>query len=148
MTITIENTNDESTIPTSSRVSIVPAAVEPWSPFQSGISMITEVTVVRTRIAAISLPRGTPCIARNSIQESAVNPGQPAELAPRSCQNAPGDPLPAPELVHARGQPSAGLTAALGIDGQPAAQALRELRNRRGTDLEGEERGEIGIDRV
>src|SRR5918996_3740574 len=121
MTITIENTNEESTIPTSSRVSIVPAAVEPWSPFQSGISMITEVTAVRTRTAAISLARGTPCIARHSIQGSADNPGQPVELALGGGNDAAGDALPAPELIHPCGQGPAGLTAAPGIDGQPAA---------------------------
>src|SRR5918995_6498446 len=130
MAITIENTNDESTIPTSSRVSIVPAAVEPWSPFQSGISMITEVTTVRASTAAISLASGTPCIARDSIQESAVNPGQPVELALGGGDHAAGDALPAPELVHPGGQRSAGLAAALRIDRQPAAQALRELGNR------------------
>src|SRR3954469_3891680 len=63
MTMTIEKTNDESTIITSSSVSILSAAVDPWLPFQFGISMITEVTTVRTSTAAISLGIGTPRIA-------------------------------------------------------------------------------------
>src|SRR5215203_3325410 len=58
--MTIEKTNDESTIITSSSVSILLAAVDACSPSQFGISMITEVTTVRTRIAAISLGRGRP----------------------------------------------------------------------------------------
>jgi hypothetical protein len=49
-------------------VSILSAAVEPCSPSQFGISMITEVMTVRTMMAAISLGIGTPRIARHSIQ--------------------------------------------------------------------------------
>ena len=66
--MTIEKTNDESTIITSSRSSILGAAVEASSPFQFGISMITEVTTVSTITAAISLGMGTPRIGRHSIQ--------------------------------------------------------------------------------
>src|SRR5215207_133562 len=58
--MTIEKTNDESTIITSSNVSILGAAVDPCSPFQSGISMITELTIVSKITAAISFPIGTP----------------------------------------------------------------------------------------
>jgi hypothetical protein len=68
--MTIEKTNDESTIITSSKLSILPAAVDPSSPFQFGISMITEVTTVRTITAAISLGIGTPRIGRDSIQDA------------------------------------------------------------------------------
>ena len=53
--MTIEKTNELSTIITSSSVSIWSASVEPAKPFQSGISMITEVTTVSTTIAPASL---------------------------------------------------------------------------------------------
>src|SRR5882757_9267456 len=110
MTITIEKTNDESTIITSSNVSILLAAVDACSPFQFGISMITEVTTVRTMIAAISLARGMPRIGRHSIQGSAGNPRQVLQLTGGSCQDRPGDALPAPQLVDPLRQGEAGLT--------------------------------------
>ena len=68
--MTIEKTNEDSTIITYSRSSIYGAAVESPGPFQFGISMITEVTTVRTMIAATSLGIGTPGIGRHSIQAS------------------------------------------------------------------------------
>jgi hypothetical protein len=66
--MTIEKTNDESTIITSSRSSIFGAAVDASWPFQFGISMITEVITVSTTTAASSLAMGTPRIGPHSIQ--------------------------------------------------------------------------------
>ena len=43
------------------------AAVEASSPFQFGISMITEVITVRTTTATISFAKGMPRIGRHSI---------------------------------------------------------------------------------
>ena len=43
------------------------ASADPWTPFQSGINMITEVTTVRTIVAATSFRYGTPCIGRGIL---------------------------------------------------------------------------------
>ncbi len=83
--MTVEKTNDDSTINTSSNVSILFAAVDAASPFQFGINMITEVTTVRTMTAAISFARGSPRIGRHSIHDSARNHRQVTQLARGSC---------------------------------------------------------------
>src|SRR3954453_10390937 len=135
--MTIEKTNEESTIITSSSVSILPAAVDACSPSQFGISMITEVTAVRTSIAAISLGRGRPRTGGILFREpegtaagargSRHDRRQPLQLAVRGGDHRPRPALPAPELVDPPGQREAGLPVRVRFEAQPALQAIGKL---------------------
>src|SRR5829696_2580995 len=149
--MTIEKTKEESTIITSSSVSILPAAVDPCSPFQSGISMITEVMAVRTSTAAISLGIGTPrmraAFYSGPLTNRATGRGlcsgddrrQFLQLTARGGDHPAGDALPAPEPIDALGERPASRSPTVRGELEPPTDAVAELRDRARPDGKAEQ---------
>src|SRR4051812_35881338 len=151
--MTIEKTNDESTIITSSRSSILGAAVEPPPPSQLIDTMTADITAVRTRIAAISFASGRfrtrgilfrrPEATAPPARDSRHDRRQPVQFPVGCRDDRARHALPAPELVHPLGQREPRLPPPLLVQGEPAIEPLGELRDGLAIDREAEQTTEV-----